>query len=153
MNDYTDTVEVRDEQGRLTGRFEMADGRLHGRATLYGPVRVLAEIQYSHGLRQGEMRSYGESEELSSIVPHAADLPHGEARYFYPDGKLARSAHYRNGLLHGEVCDYAPDGELLSTSHYVDGKRQDGAGQRSAASAENKPTEPRKSWLARLVEG
>jgi antitoxin component YwqK of YwqJK toxin-antitoxin module len=152
MGNGTETVEVRNEQGRLTGRFEMTDGRLHGRAVLYGPVRVLAEIQYCHGVREGEMRSYGESEELSSIVPHAADLPHGEARYFYPDGKLARIAHYRHGLLHGEVSDYAPDGELLSTSHYVEGKKQEGGGERSAP-VESKPTEPRKSWLARLVEG
>lgn len=153
MSDCTEAVEVRDDQGRLTGRFEMAGGRLHGQAILYGPVRVLAEIQYSHGLREGEMRSYGESEELSSIVPHAADLPHGEARYFYPDGRLARTAHYRHGLLHGEVSDYAPDGEVLATSRYVDGKRQDGGGKRSAPGVESKSTEPRKSWLARLVEG
>jgi antitoxin component YwqK of YwqJK toxin-antitoxin module len=144
-------IEVRDDQGRLTGRFALAEGRLHGLCTLYGAGRMIAEISYAHGQRDGEMRSYGENGELSSSVLHQADVPHGEARYFHADGSLARVANYSEGRLHGEVRDYAPDGKLLSLTEYVHGKAQ-AAGQ-AAVAAPAAVAVAGKSWLARLVEG
>ena len=152
MGETSKEVEVRDEQGRLTGRFQLADGRLHGPCTLYSAGRVIAEISYAHGQREGEMRSYGENAELGSIVPHHADLPDGEARYFHPDGGIARVANFREGRLHGEVRDYAPDGKLLSLTKYIDGKVQ-AEEQAGAGPAPAPGPAAGKSWLARLVEG
>ena len=149
-------IEVRDDRGRLTGRFHLQDGRLHGPATLYTDGRVLAEIGYVLGLRHGEMRSYGEFGQLSSVVAHADDVPHGEAQYFHPDGALARSAVYQQGRLHGEVRDYSPDGKLVSATQYVEGKPQTAAGAASGtvvAPAASATRDGRKSWLSRLVEG
>lgn len=153
MSDASKEVEVRDEQGQLTGRFSLADGKLHGQSTIFGGGRVLAYINYAHGLRQGDMRCYGEQGQLSSIVPHSGGLPHGEASYFYPDGSLARRAHFRHGRLHGEVCDFNPDGKQLTCDAYLDGVKQD-AGAKPAASAPAKADNAqRRSWLTRLVEG
>lgn len=152
MSESSKEVEVRDERGRLTGRFKLADGRLDGPCTLYSTGRVIAEINYASGQREGEMRSFGDDGQLSSIVPHSADLPDGEARYFHPDGSLARVANYREGRLHGEVRDYAPGGKLLSIAKFVDGKLQP-ADQVAADAPQAAPTAPGKSWLARLVEG
>jgi len=149
-------IEVRDDRGRLTGRFHMHEGQLHGPATLYADGRVLAEIAYVQGLRHGDMHSYGEFGQLSSVVAHADDVPHGVARYFHPDGALARSATYQQGRLHGEVCDYGPDGALITRTRYVEGKPQAAVGPASgaAAGADAPATrDGRKSWLSRLVEG
>jgi antitoxin component YwqK of YwqJK toxin-antitoxin module len=156
MNDQA--IEVRDDRGRLTGRFQLQDGQLHGPATLYANGRVLAEMTYVHGLRHGEMRSYGEYGQISSVVAHADDEPHGEARYFHPDGALARSAVYQQGRLHGEVRDYSPDGMLVSSTRYVEGQAQAavgaaGQGEPAAASTGPAARDGRKSWLSRLVEG
>lgn len=147
MSESAKEVEVRDGRGRLTGRFQMADGQLHGPATLYADGRVLAEIAYLQGLRHGEMRSYGDFGQLSSVVPHADDVPHGEARYFHPDGvTMARCADYQHGRLHGEVRDYSPDGKLVSSTKYVEGKPQTAAGQAaSGPPATAAPRDGRKS--------
>ena len=117
MADPSQEVEVRDEQGRLTGRFEMAGGELHGLSTLYGGGRTIAEIGYANGLRHGEMRCYGEDGQLSSAVPHAGGVPHGEASFFHPGGGLARLAHYKDGRLHGEVRDFGLDGKETGVGH------------------------------------
>jgi antitoxin component YwqK of YwqJK toxin-antitoxin module len=149
-------IEVRDDRGRLTGRFHLQEGQLHGPATLYVDGRVLAEIGYVFGLRHGAMRSYGEFGQLSSVVPHADDVPHGEAQYFHPDGALARSAVYQHGRLHGEVRDYSPDGKVVSATQYVEGKPQTAAGAAGGAGvapAASATRDGRKSWLSRLVEG
>lgn len=153
MSDASKEVEVRDEEGRLTGRFCLADGKLHGLATIFGADRVLAHINYAHGLRQGEMRCYGEQGQLSSIVPHADGLAHGEASYFYPDGGLARRAHFRQGRLHGEACDFGPDGKQLTCDAYLDGVKQDAGGKPAAAAPAKADNAQRRSWLTRLVEG
>lgn len=154
MNETNSEVEIRDEHGRLTGRFGFLDGRLHGLATLFDSGRLLAEISYDHGLRHGDMRCYGVEGQLSGVVPHVADLQHGEARYFYPDGALARCANYKDGRLHGEVRDYAQDGSLLSTTNYEEGKKQGSSSAMPAATAvPDEAAAQRKSWLARLVEG
>lgn len=152
MSDPVKEVEVHDKQGRLTGRFQLAGGELHGLATLFSAGRMLAEVRYLNGMRDGEMRSYGEFGQLASIVPHAADVPHGEARFFHPDGSLARSAGYKEGRLHGEVRDYAPDGKLVSVTNYVDGKPEEASGQ-AIAPAPSPALQARKTWLTRLVEG
>ncbi|WP_051294184.1 toxin-antitoxin system YwqK family antitoxin [Pseudoduganella violaceinigra] len=152
MDDSSKEYEVRDEQGRLTGRFRLADGKLHGRSTLYSGGGIIAEICYAQGLRQGEMRSYGADGALSSVVVYAADLPHGEASYFHADGGAARIANYKEGRLHGEVRDFAPDGKLLSTSNYIEGELQP-APVKAEARPERVAGGERKSWLARLVEG
>ena len=134
----------------------MQEGQLHGRATLYAEGRVLAEIAYVHGLRDGDMRSYGEFGQLASVVGHADDLPHGAARYFHPDGAtVARSAVYQQGRLHGEVRDYSPDGTLLSSTQYAEGKPLAAVGQAAGApvAAASASPDGRKSWLSRLVEG
>lgn len=148
-------VEVCDDTGKLTGRFQLVDGRLHGTSTMFSEGRVIAEICYAQGLRHGEMRSYGDSGQLSSVVQHAADLVQGEACYYHPNGALARRANYQGGRLHGEVCDYAPDGELVSRTLYIDGKLQPPPAGSAAGDAAGKSagSAPPKSWLARLVEG
>jgi antitoxin component YwqK of YwqJK toxin-antitoxin module len=153
MADPSKEVEVRDEQGRLTGRFEMAGGELHGLSTLYGGGRTIAEIGYANGLRHGEMRCYGEDGQLSSAVPHAGDVPHGEASFFHPGGGLARLAHYKDGRLHGEVRDFGLDGKEISSTTYIDGKQQNKPGASTHAAGGSDKGETRKSWLARLVEG
>jgi len=148
-------IEVRDERGRLTGRFHLQQGQLHGPATLYADGRVLAEIAYVQGLREGDMVSYGEFGQLASVVTHADDVPHGAAQYFHPDGTLARSASYQQGHLHGEVRDYSPDGKLVSSTQYVEGKPPavaDAAAGKAGAPVAAAP-DGRKSWLSRLVEG
>jgi len=153
MSDSGQEIDVRDEQGRLTGRFQLADGKLHGKSTLYDRGAVLAEINYVNGLRHGEMRSYGDNGLLLSVVPHAFDLPHGEASYFHPDGAIARRASYMEGRLHGEVRDYSPEGEELSCDTYVDGRKQDAPGKAPAQAGKTVEAQGRKSWLTRLVEG
>lgn len=154
MSESSKEVEVRDEQGNLTGRFQLADGQLQGKATLYSAGRVLAEVGYADGLRHGEMRIYGDDGQPSSIVAHAAGLPHGEAMYFYPDGTLARRAAYKDGRLHGEVRDFAPDGKQISCTTYVEGRKQEAVANGPAtAPSVGAPSERRKSWLARMVEG
>ncbi len=152
MSETSKEVEVSDDHGRLTGRFQLADGRLHGPCTLYSAGRMIAEIPYAHGQREGEMLTYGEHGLPSSVVPHHADLPDGEARYFHPDGSLARLANYREGRLHGEVRDYAPDGKQLSLVKYIDGKAVPEE-QAAAGPAQAPMPAPGRSWLARLVEG
>lgn len=153
MSDTAKEVEVRDERGRLTGRFQLAEGQLHGLSTLYNLGRVVAEIHYEHGLRQGEMCSYGESGQPSAIIPHANDLPHGEATFYDPDGALARIANYKDGRLHGEVRDFAPDGRQIDCSTYIEGKKQDAGATAPVTAKDNAKAGQGKSWLARLVEG
>lgn len=153
MSDSSNEVEVHDERGRLTGRFELADGQLHGKSTIYGRDHVLAHINYARGQRHGEMRSYGEQGQLSSIVPHADGFPHGEATYFYPDGSLARAAQFKQGRLHGVVRDFAPDGKQIACDTYVDGEKQDASAKPPAAAATDADGVKRRSWLTRLVEG
>lgn len=153
MNDSHKEIEVRDDQGKLTGRFQLVDGKLHGKAILFSGGRVIAEIGYLHGQRQGEMRSFGDDGQLSSVIQHSEGLPHGEASYFYPDGSLARHANYKEGRLHGEVRDYAPDGKELACDSYIDGKKQAAPSRVTTAAATSSEGEQRRSWFARLVEG
>jgi len=153
MNDSGKDIEVRDEHDQLIGRFRLEDGQLHGKSTLYSGSRVIAEIAYVSGQRHGEMRSFGDEGQLSSVVLYAAGLPHGEASYFYPDGSLARHACHKEGRLHGEVRDYAPDGKELACDSYIEGKKQLAPSRVTAAAATSPEGEQRRSWLARLVEG
>lgn len=77
------------EQGKLVGKWTMSDVN----------QRVIHEIDFIDGLRDGV------------------------ARWYHPNGKLIHEVPYSQGTIHGEAHIWDANGQLLKTESYDDGRK------------------------------
>lgn len=97
-----ETVETRDEQGRLE-RYQR-NKKDYAKEGLYQKFHpngtLLQEAHYVH------------------------DTLHGERKYFYENGVLETVEHLRNGIYDGKFQHYYPNGVLQIEQQYVNGALQ-----------------------------
>jgi antitoxin component YwqK of YwqJK toxin-antitoxin module len=82
------------KNGQLRLRWEMQEGKLHGKVEEYTEKGVLVTYkEYKNGLR------------------------HGQTRYYYPEGQLMRVVMYANDAAEGDETHYGRDGTATVRPH------------------------------------
>ena len=93
-----EVVEIRDENGRITEKFEMRnkDNTRHGFHETYDSLgNLISKQTYQNGKLEGK------------------------AYFYYENGKVYEEENYENGLIVGEVLSYYKTGELEVKKPYI----------------------------------
>lgn len=90
----------------------------------YPSGKLLSQIYFENGLKQGAAKTFSESGQLLSHRNFDKGLEEGIHRYFYPSGQLKTEISYSHGVLDGEVILYYPNGNLKRSCSFRRGKRE-----------------------------
>ena len=132
------------ENGALSNRYTMRDGRRHGEyAEWYSDGKLKTQIYYNNGLMDGlrqdwysngllkaqatyrmgklhgVLKNWFYNGNLESVVNYAVDMRQGLARQWHDTGAIKLEASYRNNVLHGIRREYDRDGKLERESVFV----------------------------------
>lgn len=156
------TIEMRDEAGRLLRRISLKDGKPDGElvefdaagrvstrltfraGVLHGPASVLRdgapqmEMSYADGFLDGELRSFDTAGRVSAVVRYAAGRREGLSEILDAQGRPMRLEPYRDDRLDGEVVEYWDDGTVRQRTAYREGLRD---GETVTFGRDGKPAE------------
>ena len=120
----TETIEVKDERGKVVERFEiLKKSKLrHGLYERFYSTDTLAEVQhYDHEQPIGEHILYyenGKMQQLTTLNPKGEF--EGICKSFFETGTLQSEGKYSHNAMNGEWKFYFPSGELKEVVNFVD---------------------------------
>jgi len=124
---YTGVWRIWDRQGRLTTRYPLVRGQIHGVGLTFhenGAVALLSQVRY--GMDHGVKLVFSKHGELVAEDHFAEDRREGLSRRWYLNGQLRMRGSYRDRKRDGEWVWYGEDGTLLGRGVYRDGRPWEG---------------------------
>ena len=85
--------------------------------------KVLKEVSYENGIRNGETKTFTREGELYQTFWYENDLRQDSGKWFYTEGQLFRSTPYVNDTIHGTVMQYYRNGSVRARIGYHKGNR------------------------------
>jgi len=86
--------------------------------------KLVSEISYRDGIRNGLTKTYYASGVIKQIIPYCNGLKCDTARWFYEDGKLFRNTPYLNDTIHGTQLQFYRNGRVKASMSYEMGIRK-----------------------------
>lgn len=114
-NSDIDTVETRDEQGKVKEVYTRSkkDFLKDGLYKRFFPNGTLhEEVRYVRDKMDGERKFYFENGVLESSESYRDGVIDGVYKKFYPNGVLQQQMQYVNGAIQGQSLSYYPNGVL-----------------------------------------
>ena len=106
----TDTVAVQD-----TG--------YTGIKKFYSRNRLIKQITFKNGVRDGEMKSFYEGGQLYQTLWYKNGLREDSATWHYLEGQVFRSTPYKHDTIDGTQRQYYRNGRIKARINFVKGKR------------------------------
>lgn len=85
--------------------------------------RLIKEVTFKNGIRNGEMKSFYQGGQLYQTFWYENGLREDSAKWYYLEGQLFRSTPYIHDTIHGIQKQYYRNGRLRAKLEYVKGLR------------------------------
>ncbi|MCA1756796.1 MAG: hypothetical protein LC649_05010 [Bacteroidales bacterium] len=92
----------------------------------YAEGRLVKDITYSEGLKNGICNNYYDDGRLKRTIIYKNDLKVDTAKWYYPEGMVYRSTPYVNDMIHGVQTKYYKNGKKQAELPYNMGLRMPG---------------------------
>lgn len=92
----------------------------------YSEGKLVKEVTFKNGVRNGICRNYYDDGRLRSTIWYENGLKEDTAKWYYREGMLFRATPYKNDKLHGIQTKYYKTGRVQATLPYRDGLRLQG---------------------------
>ncbi|MFZ0282793.1 MAG: hypothetical protein WAL29_14170 [Bacteroidales bacterium] len=109
-SDGADTITVPDTG--FTGIKQYSDG-----------IRIIKEVTFENGVRQGEMKSFYAGGQLYQSFWYEKGLREDSARWYYVEGQVFRSTPYKHDTIDGIQVQYYRTGRVKAKIKYIKGFR------------------------------
>ncbi len=88
--------------------------------------RLVKEITYKNGVKEGLCNNYYEDGRLKRTIWYANDLKEDTAKWYYKEGPVYRATPYSNNKIHGLQTKYHKNGRVMALIPYKHGLRTPG---------------------------
>jgi len=89
----------------------------------YTGGRLLKEVTFKNGIRNGEMKSYYQGGQVYQTFWYENGLREDSARWYYLEGSVFRSTPFRHDTIHGTQIQYYRNGRVKARLAYINGLR------------------------------
>jgi antitoxin component YwqK of YwqJK toxin-antitoxin module len=89
----------------------------------YNQDRLLWEVNFKNGIRQGEMKTYYQGGQLYQTYWYENGLREDSARWYYLEGQLFRSTPMMHDTVDGTQIQYYRNGRKKAEINYIKGFR------------------------------
>ena len=106
-----------------TDTISVADTGYTGIKKYYSGPRLVKEITFKNGVRQGLMKSYYPGGQLYQTFWYENGLREDSARYYYTQGQVFRATPYKHDTVDGIQVQYYRTGKVKARIKYINGYR------------------------------
>jgi len=106
-----------------TDTVTVADTGFTGIKKYFSSNRIVKEVTFKNGIRQGEMKSYYVGGQLYQTFWYENGLREDSAKRYYLEGQVFRSTPYKHDTIDGIQKQYYRTGKLKARIGYVKGLR------------------------------
>lgn len=92
----------------------------------YDNERLVKDITYKKGVKEGICHNYYEDGRLKSTIIYSNNLKTDTAKWYYPEGKVYRATPYQNDKINGIQTKYYKNGRKQAELPYIMGFRTPG---------------------------
>lgn len=85
--------------------------------------RIIKEVTFENGIRQGEMKSFYPGGQLYQTFWYENGLREDSARWYYTEGQVFRSTPYKHDTIDGIQIQYYRTGRVKAKIKYIKGLR------------------------------
>ncbi len=89
----------------------------------YSRNRLIKQITFENGVRNGEMKSFYEGGQLYQTFWYKNGLREDSATWHYLEGQVFRSTPYKHDTIDGTQRQYYRNGKIKARIYFVKGKR------------------------------
>jgi len=114
---------LRKESKAETDTIALADTGYTGIKKYYNQDRLLWEVTFKNGVRQGEMKTYYQGGQLYQTYWYENGLREDSARWYYLEGKVFRSTPMKHDTVDGTQIQYYRSGRKKAEINYSKGLR------------------------------
>jgi len=101
-------------------------GEFTGLKKYYSQGRLVKDITYKAGAKEGICHNYYEDGRLKSTIIYSNNLRTDTARWYYPEGNVYRATPYTNDKINGIQTKYYKNGRKQAELPYIMGMRTPG---------------------------
>lgn len=89
----------------------------------YSGIRLVKEVPYKNGKRQGLMKTYDMNGVLYQTFWYEKGLKQDTAKQYFPDGRVFRTTLFKDDSAHGIQTQYYRSGKVRAKLNFVNGLR------------------------------
>jgi len=114
---------LKKENAVATDTLTVPDTGYTGIKKYYSGDRLIKEVTFKNGIREGEMKSFYQGGQIYQTFWYENGLREDSARWYYLDGKIFRSTPYKHDTIDGIQKQYYKNGRLRAKLEYLKGLR------------------------------
>ena len=89
----------------------------------YSKEKLVKEVTFKNGVRQGVMKTFYEDGRLRQTFMYNEGVREDTARWYYTDGLVFRETLYKNDTMNGDQIQYCRTGKVKAKMSYINGSR------------------------------
>ncbi len=105
---------------------QVADTGFTGIKKYHSYKRLIKEVTFRNGVRQGEMKSYYQGGQLYQTFWYENGLREDSAKWYYVEGPVFRSTPFLHDTIHGTQVQYYRNGKVRAKLKFIKGLRTPG---------------------------
>lgn len=121
--EYNGTAYYYFDNGKVQMILDFVNGEVDGIGTYYNRKHGFVERteHYSHGLLNGEAKTFDKRNTLLTLAEYRNDTLHGIYEEYYASGALKMRGQYRAGLFQGSWSYWTDDGQMIGKGEFSEG--------------------------------
>jgi len=121
------SCQVNSEKGvSKTGARKDTTGVFSGIKRYYSEGKIIKEVTFVNGLRNGICKNYYDDGRLKSTIIYRNNIKEDTAKWYYTEGMVYRITPYVNDRIHGTQIKYYKNGRIQASLPYRNGLRLPG---------------------------
>ena len=113
----------KNKASKVEDTIQVPDTGYTGIKQYFSGNRMVKEVSFKNGIRQGETRTFYKGGQLYQTFWYENGLREDSARWYYTSGQLFRSTPYNKDTINGIQQQYYKNGRLKARIGYVKGLR------------------------------
>jgi hypothetical protein len=105
------------------GSLNVPDTGYTGIQKYFSNDRIVKEVTFRNGVRQGEMKSFYKGGQVYQSFWYENGLREDVGKWYYVDGPVFRTTPYVHDTIHGTQIQYYRNGKVKAKLNYVKGLR------------------------------
>lgn len=121
--EYNGTAYYYFDNGKVQMILDFVNGEVDGMGTYYNRKHGFVERteHYSHGLLNGEVKTFDKRNTLLTLAEYRNDTLNGIYEEYYANGALKIKGGYKAGLFHGHWSYWTNDGMMIGKGEFSEG--------------------------------
>jgi hypothetical protein len=114
---------LKKDDSSLSDTLTVPDTGYTGIKQYYSGDRIVKEVTFTNGIRQGEMKSFYQGGQVYQTYWYENGLREDSSKWYYLEGQLFRSTPYVHDTIHGIQKQYYRNGRIRAKLEYIKGLR------------------------------